>query len=153
MTEHYMIKLAAKILVNLIIIKKSALSIFIVAAAIALVVFMITITIIHPINLVPNVVFAQQNQTKQQPLPTDLQKFFDQKIIPSSILYVDVYYQSNQTIVLQGDALTSARESNKEFWKAIDLVEHDFGYKLDKVVVNGIGSEPNPDRFYVIMTK
>jgi hypothetical protein len=37
--------------------------------------------------------------------------------------------------------------------KAGEILKHDFGYKLDKFVVNGLGSEANPERFYVIMTK
>jgi hypothetical protein len=42
---------------------------------------------------------------------------------------------------------------NTSFWKAVELLEHDFGYKLDKFAVNGLGSEANPERFYVVLTK
>ena len=132
--------------------------------------------IIIPTSLVPDTAFAQA-PTTQQPLPTDLQKFFDEKFhsstiipnpnpnstlasigivsAPSSTFYgsVSVRYQGNQTIVLYGEALTTIRTPNKVFWQAVELLEHDFGYKLDKVVVNGLGSEANPERFYVIMTK
>jgi hypothetical protein len=156
-----MVKLAAKILVNLVL-RKSALTISLAAAAIALAAFMITITIISPINLVQNVVFAEQTTTTtptqkiQQPLPDDLQKYFDEKIVFGSHLYVDVYYQSSETIVLRGDALdpkATPLVGNVKLWRAVELLKHDFEYKLDKFVVNGISSEVNPERFYVIMTK
>jgi hypothetical protein len=41
----------------------------------------------------------------------------------------------------------------KKFWKAIEILEHNFGYKLDKLVINGLGSEANPERFYAALTK
>jgi hypothetical protein len=60
-----------------------------------------------PIGPVPTTapVFAQ-NQTKQH-LPDSLQKYFDEKLGMGADFthYVKVYYQSNQTIVLEGYAL------------------------------------------------
>jgi hypothetical protein len=82
----------------------------------------------------------------------ELQTYIDGKL-DNSIGDVTVFYDGNNTIVLNGDALTSTAARNEKFWAAIELLEHDLGYKLDKLVVNGIGSEANPERFYVIMTK
>ena len=67
---------------------------------------------------------------------------------------VFVIYESPTMVVLHGDALgPGAIENNINLWKAVDLLRNDYGYNLDNVVVNGIGSSENPDRFYIIMTK
>ena len=45
----------------------------------------------------------------------------------------------NNTIVLNRDALTSTTAArNEKIWAAIQLLEHDLGYKLHKLVVNDI---------------
>jgi hypothetical protein len=57
-------------------------------------------------------------------------------------------------VVLHGNALgPAAIENNVNLWKAVDLLRNDHGYNLDTVVINGLGSSENPDRFYVVMTK
>jgi hypothetical protein len=56
-------------------------------------------------------------------------------------------------VVLQGNLLTFGSEYNSAFWKAIELLENEYGFNIDKFAVNGIGSSVNPDRFYVIMTR
>lgn len=71
--------------------------------------------------------------------------------IPEGFVYV--VYESPTTVVLKGDALTVVGEYNTILWKAVDLLENNHGYNLDQVVVNGLGSKDNPDRFYIVMTK
>jgi hypothetical protein len=66
-----------------------------------------------------------------------------------------VYYKGNNTIIIGGEALDPLMHqiSNEKFWKAIEILEHDFGCKLDKLVINGLGSEVSPERFYAVLTK
>jgi hypothetical protein len=32
-------------------------------------------------------------------------------------------------------------------------LKQEFGYSIDNIAVNGLGSRDNPDRLYVVMTK
>ena len=110
----------------------------------------------------------------QQPLPDDLEVYIDGKIGEQASLAANVVYQSNMLVVLRGDILIphylnpisntslSASESgadaadleyNPVIWKVIEILKQEFGYSIDNMVVNGIGSRDNPDRLYVIMTK
>jgi hypothetical protein len=56
-------------------------------------------------------------------------------------------------VVLKGNLLTYLSEYNTGFWKAIEVLENDYGFNIDKFAVNGIGSDVYPERFYVIMKK
>ena len=91
-----------------LIIKKSGLAIFIVAAGIGLVAFMITITII-PISLVPNVVFAQQNKTTATGPVTNFTKLVYEQFSSSGIITgvkipaLDVLYESPKSLVLRAE--------------------------------------------------
>ena len=73
---------------------------------------------------------------------------------------VEVVYESPTIVVLKANALTSeaafdisAARNNVNLWIIIDLLRNDLGYNLDKLVVNGLGTGDNQDRFYVVMTK
>jgi hypothetical protein len=84
---------------------------------------------------------------------TGPERLIDQRITDLRY-YVDVYYQGNETVVLKGYAQNPITgEPNTKLWQAVESLKHQFGYKLDKVLVNGLGSEANPERFYVILTK
>ena len=110
----------------------------------------------------------------QKPLPDDLEVYIDEKIGESASLAANVVYQSNMFVVLRGDILiphylnpisnTSLSEDesaagaddleyNPVIWKVIEMLKQEFGYSIDNIVVNGIGSRDNPDRLYVVMTK
>jgi hypothetical protein len=111
----------------------------------------------------------------QRPLPDDLEVYIDEKIGESASLAANVIYQSNMFVVLRGDILiphylnpisnTSLSEDesaaagaddleyNPVIWKVIEMLKQEFGYSIDNIVVNGIGSRDNPDRLYVVMTK
>jgi hypothetical protein len=45
-------------------------------------------------------------------------------------------YESPTTVVLKGDSLTVVGEYNTNLWKAVDMLQIDHGYNLDKVVIN-----------------
>jgi hypothetical protein len=110
----------------------------------------------------------------QKPLPDDLEVYIDEKIGEYASLVANVVYQSNMLVVLRGDILIphylnpinntslSADESdasaddleyNPVVWKVIEMLEQEFGYSIDNIAVNGLGSRDNPDRLYVVMTK
>ena len=110
----------------------------------------------------------------QKPLPDDLEVYIDEKIGEHASLVANVVYQSNMLVVLRGDILIphylnpisntslSADESdasaddleyNPVLWKVIEMLKQEFGYSIDNIDVNGIGSRDNPDRLYVVMTK
>ena len=44
-------------------------------------------------------------------------------------------------------------EYNPVLWKVIEMLKQEFGYSIDNIAVNGLGSRDNPDRLYVVMTK
>ena len=110
----------------------------------------------------------------QEPLPDNLGVYIDRKIGEHASLAANVVYQSNMLVVLRGDILiphylnpisntslsegesaadTSDLEYNPVIWKVIEMLKQEFGYSIDNIVVNGIGSRDNPDRLYVVMTK
>jgi hypothetical protein len=110
----------------------------------------------------------------QQPLPDDLEAYIDEKVGEHASLAANVVYQSNMLVVLRGDILiphylnpisnTSLSEGesapdagdleyNPVIWRVIEMLKQEFGYSIDNIVVNGIGSRDNPDRLYVVMTK
>jgi hypothetical protein len=111
----------------------------------------------------------------QKPLPDDLEVYIDEKIGKYASLVANVVYQSNMLVVLRGDiliphylnpinntSLSSTDESgasaddleyNPVLWKVIEMLKQEFGYSIDNIAVNGLGSRDNPDRLYVVMTK
>lgn len=94
----------------------------------------------YPSSFFINAAKAQrQHYTSQSQETQDLQKYLDKKLGANSIVDADIYiyYKGNNTIVIRGEALEPILHqiSNEKFWKAIEILEHDFGYKLDKLVV------------------
>ena len=110
----------------------------------------------------------------QKSLPDDLEVYIDEKIGEHASLVANIVYQSNMLVVLRGDILIphylnpisntslSADESdasaddleyNPVLWKVIEMLKQEFGYSIDNIAVNGLGSRDNPDRLYVVMTK
>jgi len=66
---------------------------------------------------------------------------------------VTVEFVGNSTVVLMGDEkfLVGAEGTMNSFWTGIDKVKQ-FGYTLDEITTSGMGSEPNPTRFYAILS-
>ena len=59
-----------------------------------------------------------------------------------------VDYDGNNRIVL-----TFYETESRYGWEAIDLLEDDYGYKLDSILSSGLGSVANPTRFFAVMSK
>ncbi len=68
--------------------------------------------------------------------------------------FIDVEYQSAQSVVLRGDeeTLLLANGTLTPFWYAIDIVKK-HGYQLKEITESGMGSQGNPTRFYAILEK
>ena len=74
------------------------------------------------------------------------------------IPYVRVPYESNNTILLQGELLASQFNTpdltfNADLWAAMDLLKDKYGFKLQQVMTSGVGSVGNPTKVYLLMTK
>ena len=66
---------------------------------------------------------------------------------------VFVVYESPTMVILYGDLLTFGLTYNQNLWKAAELLRNDYGYDIIDTLVSGIGSDANPERFYVILEK
>jgi hypothetical protein len=64
-----------------------------------------------------------------------------------------VVYESPTMIVLYGDLLNFGLNYNQNLWKAAEPLRTDYGYDIIDTLVSGIGSDANPERFYVILAK
>ena len=65
---------------------------------------------------------------------------------------VHVLYESPKKIIL-GGYLIEAGDFNSDLWQARDLLKNQYGFKMDQVITSGIGTEANPTKVYVVMTK
>ena len=65
---------------------------------------------------------------------------------------VHVLYESPKKIIL-GGYLIEAGDFNSDLWQARDLLKKQYGFKMDQVITSGIGTEANPTKVYVVMTK
>ncbi len=82
---------------------------------------------------------------------------------PVSHSWVEVIYESPNTVILQGDLITNERsidqrllrsgQSNTDLWAAMDLLKNQYGFKLQQVMTTGIGTVENPVTIYILMTK
>jgi len=82
---------------------------------------------------------------------------------PVSHRWVDVIYESPNTIVLQGDLIASEHDvdtrlqpsihQNTDLWAAMDLLKNEYGFKTQQVMTSGIGSVGNPTTVYILMIK
>jgi hypothetical protein len=64
-----------------------------------------------------------------------------------------VVYESPTMVVLYGDLLNFGLNYNQNLWKAAEPLRNDYGYDIIDTLVSGIGSDANPERFYVILAK
>jgi hypothetical protein len=65
---------------------------------------------------------------------------------------VHVLYESPKKIIL-GGYLIEAGDFNSDLWQARDLLKNQYGFKMDQVITSGTGTEANPTKVYVVMTK
>ena len=85
---------------------------------------------------------------------------FQQKLGSNYTANLIIIYQSPMMVVLKGDLVSASPGTslfktnyNNVFWHAIEILRQEFGFTLDKLVVNGVGSVINPERMYAVMVK
>ena len=85
---------------------------------------------------------------------------FQQKLGSNYTANLIIIYQSPMMVVLKGDLVSASPGTslfktnyNNVFWHAIEILRQEFGFTLDKLVVNGFGSVINPERMYAVMVK
>jgi hypothetical protein len=85
---------------------------------------------------------------------------FQQKLGSNYTANLIIIYQSPNMVVLKGDLVSASPGSslfktnyNNVFWHGIEILRQEFGFTLDKLVVNGFGSVINPERMYAVMVK
>jgi hypothetical protein len=90
----------------------------------------------------------------QQPLPDDLEVYM-LVVLRGDILIPHYLNPISNTSLSEGESAADAGdlEYNPVIWKVIEMLKQEFGYSIDNIVVNGLGSRDNPDRLYVIMIK
>lgn len=77
--------------------------------------------------------------------------------------WVEVIYESPNTIILQGDLITSDRSVdqrlganglfNSDLWSAMDLLKNQYGFKVQYIMNTGLGTVGSPTNVYILMTK
>lgn len=55
--------------------------------------------------------------------------------------------------IILGGYLIEAGDFNSDLWRARDMLQNQYGFKMDQVITSGIGTEANPTKVYVVMTK
>jgi hypothetical protein len=64
---------------------------------------------------------------------------------------VDVIYESNTTVVFEGDLIENY-EYNKGIWEAMDFLQSE-GFKVLDMMRTGEGTEDNPNIVFITMSK
>jgi hypothetical protein len=77
---------------------------------------------------------------------------------PVSHSWVKVMYESPNSIILGGERDVDTRLQpstywNTDLWAAMDLLKNQYGFKLQQVMTNGVGSVGNPTTVYILMIK
>ena len=85
---------------------------------------------------------------------------FQQRLGNNYTANLIIIYQSPMMVVLKGDLVSASPSTamfktnyNNVFWHGIEILRQEFGFTLDKLVVNGFGSVINPERMYAVMVK
>ncbi|MFI5424513.1 MAG: hypothetical protein ACHQXG_06965 [Nitrososphaerales archaeon] len=88
------------------------------------------------------------------------ENIFQQRLGSNYTANLIIIYQSPIMVVLKGDLVSASPGSsyfktnyNDVFWHGIEILHQEFGFALDKLVVNGFGSVINPERMYAVMIK
>ena len=88
------------------------------------------------------------------------ENIFQQRLGSNYTANLIIIYQSPVMVVLKGDLVSASPGSsyfktnyNDVFWHGIEILHQEFGFALDKLVVNGFGSVINPERMYAVMIK
>ena len=85
---------------------------------------------------------------------------FQQRLGSNYTANLIIIYQSPMMVVLKGDLVSASpgpslfkTNYNNVFWHGIEILRQEFGFTLDKLVVNGFGSVIKPERMYAVMVK
>jgi hypothetical protein len=70
---------------------------------------------------------------------------------PFANIEINVLYQSNKTVVLEGEKIPLGLEENTNIWRAVDLVKQQ-GYVIDSVLLTGQGSKGNPHDYIITLS-
>ena len=89
----------------------------------------------------------------QQPLPADLQSYFNEKFGANTPLSLSVRYQSDTTVVLFGETVVQYGEQEGEpntlIWQGADILKKEFGYSIVHVEIEtGLRVY-----YYIVMTR
>ena len=75
--------------------------------------------------------------------------YVDNLMVNSTL--VDVIYESNTTVVFEGDLIENY-EYNKGIWQAMDFLQSE-GFKVLDVMRTGEGTKDNPNIVFITMSK
>ena len=114
--------------------------------------------------LFPTAIGQQQqplNQTIPQTNINFTQLFSEQLTGPTCVYklchqHLVVVHQSPTTVVLEGKQIAFTMENkfvnNDVIWKGVDMVKRQ-GYTIDSVIMSGIASIENPNKYHIIMSR
>jgi hypothetical protein len=101
----------------------------------------------------------QPNATKTFTNP-HFENTFQQRLGSNYTANLIIIYQSPMMVVLKADLVSASPGTsmfktnyNNVFWNGIEILRQEFGFTLDKLVINGFGSVINPERMYAVMVK
>src|SRR4029078_4879247 len=85
---------------------------------------------------------------------------FQQRLGSNYSANLIIIYQIPMMVVLKGDLVSASPGSsyfktnyNDVFWHGIEILHQEFGFALDKLLLNGCGWVINPERMYAVMIK
>ena len=105
-----------------------------------------------------NAVYAQDPSLPQTQNNTNMTRAIEQMedssgtCGPKLIFCVYVLHESPNRIVLEGDYITLMNEYNPEIWNTVELLEGQ-GFQLDSTLLAGQGTQGNPHKYVIVMTK
>jgi hypothetical protein len=105
-------------------------------------------------------VYGQTAREQVNATNAHFENTFQQRLGSNYTANLVIIYQSPMMVVLKGDLVSSSPGTslfktnyNNVFWHGIEILRQEFGFTLDKLVVNGFGSVINPERMYAVMVK
>ena len=120
----------------------------------------LTCIILFVIPLGVKLVYGQSAVGQVNATNPHFENTFQQRLGNNYTANLIIIYQSPMMVVLKGDLVSASPSTsmfktnyNNVFWHAIEILRQEFGFTLDKLVVNGFGSVINPERMYAVMIK
>ena len=120
----------------------------------------LTCIILFVIPLGVKLVYGQSAVGQVNATNPHFENTFQQRLGNNYTANLIIIYQSPMMVVLKGDLVSASPSTsmfktnyNNVFWHAIEILRQEFGFTLDKLVINGFGSVINPERMYAVMIK